>query len=767
MLTAVASGFVLAILVALVRRTSSPAAGWFLAALPAVLAAYFFSQASRVWSDGAILEHNSWAPGMGIALDFRLDGLSLLFALLITVIGAAVLVYSGKYLRNRARLGRFYGLLLFFMASMLGVVLAGNLLLLYVFWELTSISSYLLIGFENERAAARSAALQALLVAVLGGLCLLAGIVLLGNIGGSFDITALLGRGDAIRAHALYPAALSLVLIGAFTKSAQFPFHFWLPKAMEAPTPVSAYLHAATMVKAGVYLLARLNPAMGGTGAWTAAVVAVGVVTMVGGAILALNKRDLKQILAYSTVSVLGMLVFLIGLGTPLALHAMAVYLVAHGLYKGALFLTAGAVEHETGTRDIGKLGALFKSMPVTASASVLAALSMAGLPPMLGFTGKELLYESALHAPLQAGLLTTAAVAAGALLFVLAAAAGFGPFFGGARHAGTEVHEAPFALWIGPLVLGAGGLLLGLAPALLNAAVRSAALAIAPAATAPVDLALFQGLSPALSLSAVSAGGGLALYWLHGRFVAAGDKLEPLAQWGPASIYDRAVVALNRIAVAQTGLLQTGYLRHYMQFVIVTTVVLVMAGIVRWAELPQLVGPIGPQFHEAVLAVVIIVATIFAARTTSRLASVAALGVVGISVSLIFALFGAPDLAMTQLTVESLIVILLVLVMYHLPDFGVFGPRRNRLRNLIISAAGGITMTLLVLTAASVKYAPPISAYYVEKSYTVAHGRNVVNVILTDFRALDTLGETTVVAASAAGVWAILRLRSRKGLPK
>lgn len=300
-----------------------------------------------------------------------------------------------------------------------------------------------------------------------------------------------------------------------------------------------------------------------------------------------------------------------------------------------------------------------------------------------------------------------------------------------------------------------------------MSAPVRSAALAIAPAATAPVDLALFQGVSPALLLSVVSAGGGLALYSLHGRFVVAGEALEPLAQWGPASIYDRAVGALNRIAVAQTGLLQTGYLRHYMQIVIVTTVVLVIAGIVRWAALPQLVGPIGPQFHEAVLAIAIIMATIFAVRSTSRLAAVAALGVVGIGVSLIFALFGAPDLAMTQLTVETLIVILLVLVMYHLPDFGVFGPRRYRLRNLIVSAAGGITMTLLVLTVASVQYAPPISAYYVENSYTLAHGRNIVNVIITDFRALDTLGETTVVAVSAAGVWAILRLRSRKGLPK
>ncbi len=767
MLTAVASGFVLAIFTPLVRRISSPAGGWILASLPAILVAYFLAQASGIWTGAVVLAIHPWAPALGISLNFRLDGLSLLFALLITGIGATVLVYSGRYLRDRARLGRLYALLLFFMASMLGLVLAENLLLLYVFWELTSISSYLLIGFEHERPEARSAALQALLVTALGGLCLLAGVVLLGRMGGSFEISALLAQGDAIRAHALYPAALSLILIGAFTKSAQFPFHFWLPNAMEAPTPVSAYLHAATMVKAGVYLLARLNPVLGGTGDWTAAVMVVGAVTMVGGAVLGLNKTDLKQILAYSTVSVLGMLVFLIGLGTPVAIEAMMVYLVAHGLYKGALFLTAGAVEHEAGTRDITKLGALQEFMPVTACAAGLAALSMAGLPPLLGFIGKELLYDSVLQAPAYEGLLTVAAVTAGALLFVLAAAAGFRPFFGRAGHVRRGVHEAAFSLWVGPLLLGAGGLALGLAPALMNAPARSAVLAIAPTVTAPVELALFHGLTPALFLSVVSVGGGLALYTLHGRLVVGGQRLGPLAEWGPASMYDRAVDALNRLAAIQTGLLQSGYLRHYLQVVIVTTVVLVGTAIVRWAALPQLVGSSGPYFHEAVLAVAIIAATITAVRTSSRLTSVAALGVVGVGVSLIFALFGAPDLAMTQLTVETLTVILLVLVMYHLPDFGVFGPRRHRLRIFAVSAAGGITMALLVLTAASLQYAPPISAYYIENSYTKAHGRNIVDIILTDFRSLDTLGEITVVAVSAAGVWAILCLRSGKGRRK
>lgn len=761
MLTAVASGFVLAIFAPLIRQTRSPAAGWILSALPAGLTVYFALAAPGVWAGATMLSSYAWAPALGIGLSFRLDGLSILFALLICGIGAIVLVYGGAYLRARERLGSFYALLLFFMASMLGLVLADNLLLLYVFWELTSISSYLLIGFEHERPEARRAALQALLVTGLGGLSLLAGIVLLGRIGGAYEISSLLQRGGAVRAHSLYPAALSLILIGAFTKSAQFPFHFWLPGAMEAPTPVSAYLHAATMVKAGVYVLARLSPVMGGTDVWSVAVTAAGAVSMVGGAVLALNKTDLKQILAYSTVSVLGILVFLIGLGTPVALEAMAVYLVAHGLYKGALFLVAGAVDHETGTRDITKLGALAQAMPVTAAASALAALSMAGLPPLFGFIGKELLYESGLHAPSHDRLLTAAAVIAGALLFVLAGAAGFRPFFGRTRHVRHGVHEAAFSLWLGPLLLGGGGLVLGLAPGLMNDTVRSAVVAIAPGATVSPDLALFHGLSAALSLSMASIAAGLALYALHGQMVAAGPRLAPLARWGPASLYERALDALNRVAAIQTGLLQTGYLRYYLLVVIATTASLVGVAFVRWSALPELIGRRGPYLHEAVLAVTVIMATIAAVRTSSRLTAVAALGVVGVGVSLFFALFGAPDLAMTQLTVETLTVILLVLVLYHLPDFGVFGQRRHRIRDLAVSAAGGVMMALLVLTTASLTYAPPISGFYIENSYSQAHGRNVVNVILTDFRSLDTLGEITVVAVSAVGVWAIVKLRS------
>ncbi|MFB3140368.1 MAG: proton-conducting transporter membrane subunit, partial [Candidatus Acidiferrales bacterium] len=390
---AVLSGFVMALAAPWLHRIARSTSGWVLALFPLALTVYFAGQAGRVAAGEVLAVSIDWVPSLGIALSFYLDGLSLLFALLISGIGALVVVYAGGYLAGHAHLGRFYAFLLMFLASMLGLVLANNVITLFVFWELTSVSSYLLIGFEHEREAARQAALQALLVTGLGGLALLAGLLLLGQAGGSMELSELLTRGEAIQAHPFYAPILLLILAGAFTKSAQFPFHFWLPSAMEAPTPVSAYLHSATMVKAGIYLLARFNPVLGGTELWFYIVTAAGAATMLVGAYLAFQQSDLKRILAYSTMSALGMMVLLLGLGTELAVKAAIVSILVHALYKGALFLVAGAVEHETGTRDVDRLGGLRRAMPITAAAAALAALSMAGLPPLFGFIGKEMVY--------------------------------------------------------------------------------------------------------------------------------------------------------------------------------------------------------------------------------------------------------------------------------------------------------------------------------------------------------------------------------------
>ncbi len=392
---AVLSGFVLALIAPWIYRIARGATGWLLAIFPSILFAYFLRSVEVIAGGDALRVSYPWVASLGINLSFYLDGLSLLFGLLITGIGALVLVYTGGYLKDHPQLGRFYGFLLMFMASMLGVVLADNTICLFLFWELTSVSSFLLIGFEHEKETSRAAALQALLVTSLGGLALLGGFLLLDQAGGSRELSLLASRGDAIRAHSLYVPIVVLVLVGAFSKSAQFPFHFWLPAAMEAPTPVSAYLHSATMVKAGVYLLARLTPALADPTLWTGTVLGFGAVTMLFAAVLAFRQSDLKLILAYSTISALGVMVMLLGVGTPLALQAMIVFLFGHALYKGALFMLAGAIDHETGTRDVNRLSGLRNAMPASAAAGLLAALSMAAVPTLFGFYGKELFYEA------------------------------------------------------------------------------------------------------------------------------------------------------------------------------------------------------------------------------------------------------------------------------------------------------------------------------------------------------------------------------------
>ncbi|HMO86146.1 MAG TPA: proton-conducting transporter membrane subunit, partial [Lacipirellulaceae bacterium] len=484
---AVASGFALALIAPSVHRVLRDGAGWALALLPAGLAVYFASLIPDMPREGLRMSI-PWAPSLGLQFSLLCDGLSALMALLISGVGALVLIYAGGYFHGRREAVRLYVLLLAFMASMLGVVLADNVLTLFVFWELTSFTSYLLIGFDHERPAARAAALQALLVTGGGGLALLAGLLLLGRVGAdnglslvdSLQLSSLLPLGEAAAAHPLYAPILILVCLGAFTKSAQVPFHFWLPGAMAAPTPVSAYLHSATMVKAGVYLLARLSPLLGGTELWTGLVGAVGGATMLTGAVLALRETDLKLVLAYTTVSALGALTLLVGLDTPHCAVAAAAYLAAHGMYKGALFLVAGAVDHSVHTRDVTQLSGLARAMPLTAVAAGLAALSMAGLPPLFGFVAKELLYDAALHGP-AASAAVAVAVGASVLLVAAAAVVGVRPFLGGVSDKAKLAHEVAGSLLLGPLLLAGLGVVVGLLPGVLgDALVGGAAAALA-----------------------------------------------------------------------------------------------------------------------------------------------------------------------------------------------------------------------------------------------------------------------------------------------
>ncbi|MBN2548887.1 MAG: putative monovalent cation/H+ antiporter subunit A [Anaerolineales bacterium] len=755
LLVAVLSGFLVATLAPFIRGRLRDYAGWLLAVLPAGLTLYFISLLLKLANTPPAAVKITWAPVLGIDLALRADGLGLLFALLISGIGMCVAIYAQGYLKGDPRLNRFYAWLFIFMASMLGVVLADNIILLFVFWELTSFSSFLLIGFNHDEPASRAAALQALLVTGSGGLAMLAGLVLLGQVSGSFEISALLSQGEAVKSSTLYLPILILILLGAFTKSAQFPFHFWLPNAMQAPTPVSAYLHSATMVKAGIYLLARLSPVLGSTNEWLYLVASAGAVTMLAGGILALLQTDLKRLLAYSTVSALGMMVHLLGLGSPLAVKAAMGLLLAHALYKGALFLVAGAVDHESGSRDVRRLGGLGRAMPITAIAGGLAGLSMAGLPPTLGFIAKETFYETGLEL---SAWLASAAVLTAVLNVYVAGAVGLEPFWIRKHEAPKVSHDAPLALWLGPLLLAGLSLFFGLFPGAAGKQLLSPTVTAILGKSTVVKLALWHGFTTALYLSMLTVILGAGLFLARNRVRQIAARIN--WPWGPDRIYTWALDGLNWLAAWQTRVLQSGYLRVYLTVIILTTIGL--AGYSLVAHPTKIViEPREARFYEVILAGVIVLATLMATRSRSRLAAVAALGIVGYGLSVIYLLYGAPDLAMIQFAIETLTVILLILVVYRLPKFTRLTSPPARLFDILIALAGGCLMTILVLVVYSYPLMPQLTPFFIENSLALAKGRNVVNVILVDFRGFDTLGEITVLGTAAIGVYSLIRLTS------
>ncbi len=752
------SGFLFAAAAPLLQRFTRDRAHVILALYPLLTLLLLINEYGLVVDGPVIRESLSWVPSLGIGLSFALDGLAYFFALIITTIGLLVLLYASAYFKGDQRLPRFYLLFMSFMASMLGLVLADTLITLFVFWELTGVSSYFLIGFNNQRAAARAGALQALLVTGLGGLALLAGFIMLGNIAGSYDLPRIMESSAIIQQSPLYPAILFLLLLGAFTKSAQVPFHFWLPNAMEAPTPVSAYLHSATMVKAGIYLLARLSPALGGTELWHYALSIPGAITMLLGAFLAFGQTDLKRLLAYSTISALGTLTLLLGLYTDDAVKAALIFLFVHSLYKGALFMIAGSVDHESGTRDIRALGGLYLQMPATAAAAVLAALSMAGLPPLLGFISKELLYEAKLQAPVAAPFVTAAGVCANALIVALAAKFVLMTFFGQAHSTPKQPHEAPILMRIGPALLAGFGLIAGLLPdQLASRLIEGAVQAVRPE-IAPVHFSLWHGFTDVLILSTLTVGAGIALFRWGGWLLVRGERMRVLASLGPARAYDSLLRGTLRLANALTDAIQDGTLRHYLLLALIFLCVLLGAAaapLLRHGTLPAMSGI---PFHEAATAVLIALGAVTVASSKSRFTAITALGVVGFGVSLIFLFYGAPDLALTQFSIETLSIVLFVLVLPRLPKLLDTSSLSTRIRDALLSSLLGLLVALLVLLGADAHAPSHLQEFFGEYSVPFAHGRNVVNVILVDFRSLDTIGEITVLLVSALGVYALMR---------
>ncbi len=764
MLTMLILIFAIALVAPWIYKVLGEKTGWVLALLPLGSFTYLISKLPQIAAGENITQSTTWVSMdfFQVNLAFYLDGLSLLFGLIITGIGTFIVLYGSGYLSGHIYRPRFFSAILLFMGSMLGVVLADNLISIFVFWELTSFTSYLLIGFNHEQEASRKAALQALLVTGIGGLSLLAGLILMGYASGHWEVSTLLNDGDVIRDHVHYLPILLLVLGGAFTKSAQFPFHFWLPGAMAAPTPVSAYLHSATMVKAGVYLLARLHPVLGFTDTWMILVGGFGALTLLISAWLSLSFTDMKQILAYSTVMALGTMMMLIGLGTELAMQALVVFILTHSMYKGALFMVAGAVDHEAGTRDVLKLGGLRKLMPISAATAAIAALSMGGIPPLFGFIAKELVYEAALEAISWPVLFISVAVIANIAIVAASAIVAIRPFYGDHVATPKKAHEAPFSMWIGPLVLALLSVIFGILPFLVDKNL------LLPAASgvwgAPLDfyLSLWHGINLPLILSVVTLAGGLLTFWVWDSLRVSGAMRVYQAGFAiaPVTAYDGLVNGMLRFAGWQTRVLQNGLVSNYLLTIIFTTLIAIgytffsRSGVIWHPDFSDV------RFYEWVLAFTILASLgIMLAFTYTRLTMIVGAGVIGFSLALVYLMHGAADLAMTQVLVETLTVILVVLVLIHVPKFSERRSVASRARDGVVAVAAGVLMTLLIFAATALPFDTFISDYYAEASYTMAHGRNIVNVILVDFRALDTMGEVVVVAIAGLAVYALIKM--------
>jgi multicomponent Na+:H+ antiporter subunit A len=731
------------------RRFGSP----LLAAVPAALTACFAYTLAVVSRDGPFSVTINWASALNLSLAFRFDGLSLLFAVLITGVGTLIVIYGRKYLESHPYVARFHVTLFAFMGSMLGLVLSDSVILLFVFWELTGFTSFLLIGFEHDRPAARRAATQALIVTGGGGLALLAAGLLIVAATGTPLLSQVMNSG-ALVGHPLYEGIVVLVLLAAFTKSAQFPFHFWLPNAMQAPTPVSAYLHSATMVKAGVYLVARMTPILGGAAIWTGTITAIATLTMVIGAIRALLETDLKRVLAYSTISALGILMLLFGMGSPQTVTAGFVYLIAHACYKGALFLVAGAVEHETGTRDVASLGGLRQTMPRTAIGAALAAGSMAGIPLFSGFIAKEQFYESVRVSALPGvwsdvllALAITASMCLGAAGFI----AGIAPFRGRPTTASAS-HDAPASLWLGPMILGAIGVIVGILPALAAGAVALAAAAVTGEVSA-VSLVLWHGFNTTFALGMLTLAGAVGLFTSRRRWWRLGWPAALHAE----HLYSYTVSAIDTVARRIAPALQSASLRSYVLTVVTTAIALVTLALGADGTLPPPRRWTPVPLNEALLAALIVAGAVTAALARTRMAAVLSLGTVGYGVAVLYALLGAPDLAMTQFAVETLTVVIFVLVFYQLRGFGDLSSRLIKTRDAMVAAVAGTLVSTLVLFIGASGTTSRLAEYFADAAPRLAHGRNVVNVILVDFRAFDTLGETTVLVTVAIGVRALL----------
>jgi multicomponent K+:H+ antiporter subunit A len=729
------------------------------AAVPTALAFILLLMLAPSVMRGEVIQAElQWLPQLGLSASFFLDGLGLLFAGMILGVGLLIILYARFYLSHEDPVGQFYTYLLLFQGAMLGIVLSDNILLLLISWELTSLSSFLLIGYWKHLPEGRQGARMALAVTGAGGLAMIGGMLILGNIAGSYNLTDILQQGDAIRASDWYMPALILILLGAFTKSAQFPFHFWLPHAMAAPTPVSAYLHSATMVKAGVFLMARMWPVLSGTDAWFYIVATTGLVTMVLGALIALFKDDLKALLAFSTVSHLGLLTMLLGFGTEAAAVAAVFHIINHLTFKAALFMTAGIVDHETHTRDIKRLGGLRHLMPVTFVIGTVAALSMAGIPLFNGFLSKEMMLEEASHTYWAGSAYAVPVMATiGALLSVAYSLRFISHVFLGPKRDDYphKPHDPPFGMWASPGLLIVLVLLIGVAPFVADGIVATAASAVTGAELHP-HLKIWHGVTPALWTSVAAVAGGVVLLSAHApldRLWAAAPRPEAKA------IFDRLVAAVVRFSRWFTEVTHNGAISRYLAiFTLASVLVGWMA--YRGSGLPlptRGLLPVPPVI--AVGWILLVAATAYVVVVHhNRFQSLVLIGIIGLMISAGFVYLSAPDLALTQISVETVTIMLLLLALNFMPQMT---PKESsagrKLRDAVIAVAAGGSVGALAY-AFMLRDVETISDYHLANSYEGGGGTNVVNVILVDFRGYDTYGEIIVLGIAGFVIYALMR---------
>lgn len=769
MLSAILACLVGAFLTPAVRAISGKHYHYVLSLLP--LALFFVVLEQSTWlaqtqgSSFALVESYKWFSGWNIALDFKADGLSLLLAGLVTGIGTLISLYAGTYLKDHPHKGRFYVYFFVFMAAMLGIAFSDNFYAFFTFWELTGIASYFLIGFDFSNKEARQNALQALLVTGVGGLCLFAGFVLTHHALGSATFSFLSQHAAEVQGHALFPWILALFFIGAFTKSAQFPFHFWLPNAMSAPTPASAYLHSATMVKAGVFLLARVAPAFDSVPAWSNVLIPVGAITVLVAGGLCIFQTDLKKLLAYTTLGALGMLTLALGVGTPLAVKSALTFFLAHALYKAALFLIAGIVDHETGTRDVRKLGGLGALLPFTSVALILAAIAKIGTPPALSFIAKENLLAGVLSAKL--GGIWATAIAIGAISFVFVGMHMVYVFFFNRDTsklpvAQSDVHEAHWSLWIGPLLLGFAGLSLPFFPHWLDGSILNPAYDTFLKPSFEFHLSFWHGFSWPLLISILSIAFGYGLF----TYVRAGLDDLPTSEtlkFGPTAIYQFMINAVTTYSAPFFRLFQNGYLRFYMHVILWSFVLYVLISVVpELSSLPKIKFQEKLPILVGIVQLSITAGMLICIRAKRIFTSIVGLGFVGFGIALVYVLHGAPDLAMTQFLIETLTLILLVLILRKMPVSANILPKKSQVATVVISIGFGMVFTIITYAAATSKLLDTVTNFYSATSLVTARGQNVVNVILVDYRGFDTMGEITVLALAGVGVYTLLKSKTK-----